>query len=183
MGIDSVVHRAVHDLDAELRRRCHPGGVDPSRLLPWVDEVGLACGTGRGGYLVTDRPLVPLRTAAEQVLIPDDAGASERAALLGDAIAYVAGPGWRDAFAAVEALACGTPVIARVGTPSAEVVEPGVTGVIVERAGDVAGAVLALANVDRWACRKAALDRYSVERRALDVLAAVERPYAVAAAA
>lgn len=85
---------------------------------------------------------------------------------LGTCRALVMTPKWVEAFGnvAIEALACGVPVITyRVGGP-AEIVEPGKTGWLVEP-NSVEGLVAAIAQIDRldrWVCRQQAESTYSL---------------------
>lgn len=68
--------------------------------------------------------------------------------------------------AAMEAMAAGTPVVAFRSGALAEIVEPGVTGFLVEP-GDVGGmarAMEAVGRIDPEACRAAARTRFSMER-------------------
>jgi glycosyltransferase involved in cell wall biosynthesis len=104
-------------------------------------------------------------------------GEAEKGAFLGNALALVFPIDWPEPFGLVmiEALACGTPVIAFPGGSVAEVLEPGVTGLIV---GDVAEAVTAVERVaafDRAACRRAFETRFSAARMARDYVALYER--------
>ena len=87
-------------------------------------------------------------------------------AVLGQCRALVMTPRWVEAFGnvAIEALACGVPVIAyRRGGPS-EIIRQGETGWLVEP-DSVAGLVSAIGNIDpldRWACRRQAEQAYSL---------------------
>jgi glycosyltransferase involved in cell wall biosynthesis len=92
--------------------------------------------------------------------------------MLPDAIAFVAPQGAAGGLAALEALACGTPVVAQAGTPAAEVITDGVTGIVVEGPASLDEAIAAATTLDRWACRHEACERFSVERRARDIEAA-----------
>jgi glycosyltransferase involved in cell wall biosynthesis len=65
---------------------------------------------------------------------------------------------------AMEALACGTPVIAFPSGALPEIVEPGRTGFIVKDEQEMAAAIHAVADIDPEACRAAARDRFSLER-------------------
>jgi glycosyltransferase involved in cell wall biosynthesis len=80
---------------------------------------------------------------------------------------------WHEPFGLVmiEALACGTPVVALAQGSAPEIVEDGVTGFL---AADLDGLVAGLARVgslDRAACRAAACGRFSVARMVADHLA------------
>jgi glycosyltransferase involved in cell wall biosynthesis len=63
----------------------------------------------------------------------------------------------------VEAMACGTPVIAFAEGSVPEVVTDGVTGVVVEDEDAMARAIAEVGRLDRAACRDHAAGRFSVE--------------------
>lgn len=65
---------------------------------------------------------------------------------------------------AMEALACGTPVVAFRAGALSTVVEPGVTGYLVEDAHEMAEAIHAVTRLDPEACREAARARFSTDR-------------------
>ena len=100
-------------------------------------------------------------------------GGAERATTLGGAKALLHLIGFDEPFglSVVEAMACGTPVIAYRRGSMAELIDDGVTGFLVD---DFAGALAAIgriAEIDRAACRPAAVDRFGVDRMAADYLA------------
>ena len=66
----------------------------------------------------------------------------------------------------MEAIACGTPVIAFPAGALADIVEPGVTGYLVEDAGAMAAAIRAVDGLDRQTCRDVARRRFSLDRMA-----------------
>lgn len=66
--------------------------------------------------------------------------------------------------AAMEALACGTPVIAFDTGALPEIVEHGRTGFIVADEAGMADAIHAAGRIDRQACRRAARERFPLER-------------------
>jgi len=104
-------------------------------------------------------------------------GEGEKDEFLGNAYALLFPIDWREPFGLVmiEAMACGTPVIAfRRGSVS-EVMKDGVTGFVVE---DVDGAVKAvekLPTLSRQACRLYFDEHFTATRMALDYLAIYRR--------
>jgi glycosyltransferase involved in cell wall biosynthesis len=64
----------------------------------------------------------------------------------------------------IEALACGTPVIARGCGSVPEVVLDGRTGFVVDTLEEMVAAVKAVDRIDRAECRRDAVRRFSVER-------------------
>ncbi|MDX2255803.1 MAG: glycosyltransferase family 4 protein [Pseudanabaenaceae cyanobacterium bins.39] len=88
-------------------------------------------------------------------------------AKLGQSSALLMTPRWVEAFgnAAIEAFACGVPVIAYRSGGLTEIVRHGQTGFLVDM-GDVSGlvkAVLQLGQIDRLACRQQVEAEYSLE--------------------
>ena len=76
---------------------------------------------------------------------------------------------------AMEALACGTPVIAFASGALPEVVEHGRTGFIVHSETAMAEAIGAVANLDPNECRQVARERFAAERMARDYVGVYER--------
>jgi glycosyltransferase involved in cell wall biosynthesis len=89
-----------------------------------------------------------------------------KADLLGRALALVFPIDWPEPFGLVmiEALACGTPVIARGCGSVPEIVLDGRTGFVVDTLEDMEGAVKAVDRIDRAECRRDVVRRFSVER-------------------
>jgi len=99
-------------------------------------------------------------------------GGAVKDAFVGGARALIFPIDWPEPFGLVmiEAMACGTPVIAYAKGSVPEVIEPGVTGFVVD---GIAGAVEAVTRVgalDRVAVRAAFERRFTVERMADDYL-------------
>lgn len=67
---------------------------------------------------------------------------------------------------AMEALACGTPVVAYPAGALAEIIEPGVTGFVVSDHREMAEAMVAARDLDPDQCRQAARERFSDDRTA-----------------
>jgi glycosyltransferase involved in cell wall biosynthesis len=65
---------------------------------------------------------------------------------------------------AMEAIACGTPVIAFPAGALADIVEPGVTGFLVEEAAEMVEAIRMVESIDREHCRDVARRRFSLDR-------------------
>ncbi len=77
---------------------------------------------------------------------------------------------WPEPFGLVmiEALACGTPVLAFAEGSAPEIVDHGVTGFLCQDEGDMALKLAELPSLDRSACRQSALIRFSRERMIAD---------------
>jgi UDP-glucose:tetrahydrobiopterin glucosyltransferase len=139
-----------------------------------IDDVfAVAARTGlpvRAWGLMQDRTSWEAAVAAHPAADVRHAGflaTDDMQAAIGGCAAVLMTPRWVEAFGnvAVEAMACGVPVIAyRRGGP-AEIVVDGVTGFLVEP-DDVDGLVTAvgrLGEIDRSACRREVEERWSVE--------------------
>jgi glycosyltransferase involved in cell wall biosynthesis len=104
-------------------------------------------------------------------------GYGEKNEFLGNAAALLFPINWPEPFGIVliEALACGTPVIAYPFGSVLELIEDGVTGFLVD---DIEGAARALHNldrIDRTICRRRFEERFTAKRMAQDYLAIYER--------
>jgi glycosyltransferase involved in cell wall biosynthesis len=83
---------------------------------------------------------------------------------------------------AMEALACGTPVVAFPAGALAGIVEPGVTGFLVKDAQEMAEAIAAAGTIDPERCREVARARFSLGHMVERYLAVYERLAATAPA-
>jgi glycosyltransferase involved in cell wall biosynthesis len=103
---------------------------------------------------------------SEQIQYLGEVGHERKLELLAGARALVFPIRWNEPFGLVmiEALACGTPVLAFPEGAAPEVVEHGRTGFLCHDEGDMAEAVLRLAELDRAACRAAVEGYFSTER-------------------
>lgn len=100
-------------------------------------------------------------------------GEGEKDEFLGNALALLFPIDWPEPFGLVmiEALACGTPVIAYRRGSVPEVLEDGVTGFIVHGFEDAVRAVEEVHKIDRARCRAVFEERFSARRMAQDYLA------------
>ncbi len=103
-------------------------------------------------------------------------GGKKKARFLGAARALLFPIDWPEPFGLVmiEAMACGTPVVALRRASVPEVVEDGVTGFICDDEEEMVAAVRSVRNIDRRGCRMAFLRRFADERMVDDY----ERLYA-----
>ncbi len=97
-------------------------------------------------------------------------GDAEKNELLGNAYALLFPVDWPEPFglAMVEAMACGTPVVACGRGSVPEIIDDGVTGFIFERLRDGVKAVERVGELSRRACRETFEHRFSAERMARD---------------
>jgi glycosyltransferase involved in cell wall biosynthesis len=95
-------------------------------------------------------------------------GDGEKEAFLGGARALLMPIDWPEPFGLVviEAMACGTPVIAFPFGSMPELIEPGVNGALVAGIEQAVAAVEALAGLDRRLCRRAFEERFTATRMA-----------------
>jgi glycosyltransferase involved in cell wall biosynthesis len=140
----------------------------PLRIAAKVDRVDEA-------YFRSEiEPLIKAERSVEFIGEIDDRHKSK---FLGDARALLFPIAWPEPFglAMIEAMACGTPVLAFRNGAVDEVIDPGVTGYIVadmEQAIDSLQQVLAL---DRARVRRRFEERFSVSRMARDYVSVYER--------
>jgi glycosyltransferase involved in cell wall biosynthesis len=177
MRVFEVIHHGL-DVDA-LPMGCGAGGyfaclgrMNPNKGIHIAIEVARRAG-------------IPLRIAAkmwerpeleyfEQVVKPQlggdveyigEVGPAEKEQLLADAIALLNPIRWPEPFGMVmiEAMACGTPVIAFRNGAAAEIVENGVSGMLCDTVDELVQAACAVAAIDRGACRRRVQDQFSTE--------------------
>jgi len=104
-------------------------------------------------------------------------GEKDKGEFLGNAQAVLFPIDWPEPFGLVmiEAMACGTPVIAWPRGSVSEVIEDGVTGYIVETIDEAVRAVARSGDFDRRHCRRVFEERFTATRMADDYLAVYRR--------
>lgn len=104
-------------------------------------------------------------------------GGSDRCRALGGARALLHLINFEEPFglSVIEAMACGTPVIASRRGSMPELIEDGVTGFIVDDLKQAAAAVERIGEIDRAVVRRVVADRFSVDRMADAYLALYRR--------
>lgn len=104
-------------------------------------------------------------------------GEGEKDAFLGNAYALLFPIDWPEPFGLVmiEAMACGTPVLAYRRGSVPEVIEEGVTGLIVHGLEDAVQAAERISTLNRWRCRRLFEERFSATRMARDYVAIYQK--------
>ena len=158
------------------------GRIHPDKGVKEAIDVARACGRRLhiygiiqdNGYFERDvKPEIDGRS----VLYHGPVGGKQRLAALGRAHALLHLINFEEPFglSVVEAMACGTPVIATRRGSMPEIVEHGRTGFLVEGPEDAAAAVGRVSEIDRRTPREAVARRFSVERMAEDYVRLYER--------
>jgi glycosyltransferase involved in cell wall biosynthesis len=151
-GVDRAIHIAT---------RC---GI-PLKIAAKVDRAD------QDYYDEVIRPLIDRNPLVEYI---GEIGDTEKSDFLSGAIGLLVPIDWPEPFGIVmiEAMACGTPVVAYNRGSVAEIIEDGVTGFVVEDETSAVAAVNRLSALNRHAIRKQFEARFTARRMALDYLAA-----------
>jgi glycosyltransferase involved in cell wall biosynthesis len=104
----------------------------------------------------------------EQIVFHGAVGGVARTRALGGAKALLHLIGFDEPFglSVIEALACGTPVIAYARGSMPELIDDGVTGFLVDTFDEAVAAIGRIGEIDRSACRRAVEQRFTVDRMA-----------------
>src|SRR6516162_6185887 len=144
----------------------------PDRAIEIAVKAGMplkiAAKVDRADQAYWDEKIRPMVKANANIEYLGEIAEHEKADFLGQASALLFPIDWPEPFGLVmiEAMACGTPVIAfRCGSVP-EVVEEGVSGFVVETVDRAAAAVARVPNLDRASVRAAFEHRFTIERAA-----------------
>lgn len=111
-------------------------------------------------------------------------GPDKRDPLLGGALALIHPINFAEPFglSVVEAMACGTPVVAFRKGSMPEIVRDGVTGFLVDSIDEAVAAIGRISEIDRVACRRHVEERFTAERMVDDYLDVYRKVLAASAA-
>jgi glycosyltransferase involved in cell wall biosynthesis len=182
---------------AEQRYLAFLGRISPEKRVDRAIQIAARCGiklkiaakidpADRDYFEENIRPLI----SSNNVEFIGEIGDAEKPAFLSGALALIVPIDWPEPFGIVmiEAMACGTPVIAFNRGSVPEVVEDGVTGFIVEDETSAVGAIRRLPQLSRTLIRQRFEERFTARRMARDYLdvygelikAAIPRPRLIA---
>jgi len=147
----------------------------PDRAIAIANAVGMklriAAKVDRADQAYFESQIRPLLDRPNVDFI-GEIGDEQKADFLGNAVACLSPIDWPEPFGLnmIEAMACGTPTIAFRQGSVPEIIENGVSGLIVESIEEAVKAVKRVKNISRKACRNAFLQRFTVRRMANDYL-------------
>ncbi|HYZ83559.1 MAG TPA: glycosyltransferase family 4 protein [Bryobacteraceae bacterium] len=106
-----------------------------------------------------------------------EVGGEDKNRFLSDAAALLFPIDWAEPFGLVmiEALACGTPVVAWRNGSVPEIIEHGLTGFVVDSIDEAVECLKSISNIDRLACRRAFEERFDSRRMANDYVSVYRR--------
>ncbi len=159
------------------------GRVSPEKRVDSAIEIALALGMPLKIAAKVDRVdeeyyMTKIKPMMQSSLIEfiGEIGEAEKGEFLGSAIALLFPIDWPEPFGLcmIEAMACGTPVIARRRGSVEEVMRDGVSGYIIDTIEEAVEAVKKVSLLSRKGCREEFENRFTAERMAKDYLALYE---------
>ncbi|ESY95858.1 glycosyltransferase family 4 protein [Mesorhizobium sp. LNHC209A00] len=152
----------------------------PDRAIEIARRTGLklklAAKVGDGDRAYFEEVVQPL-IDGDRVEYVGEIGEDQKARFLGNAAALLFPIDWPEPFglAVIEAMACGTPVMAWSCGAMPEIIDHGVTGFVVETIEDAVASMPVLLQLDRRRIRTAFERRFSANRMARDYVEAYSR--------
>ena len=149
----------------------------PDRVLEIAAGAGMRCKIAakidRADQLYWDEIIAPMMKTHPEAEYIGEINDAQKAEFLGNAAALIFPIDWPEPFGLVmiEAMACGTPVIAFGRGSVPEIIEDGVSGFIVDTVEEAIAAVPRALALDRAAVRAAFENRFTVDRMAEDYVA------------
>jgi glycosyltransferase involved in cell wall biosynthesis len=153
----------------------------PDRAIEIANRTGMllkiAAKIDKADQAYWTETISPLVNSSPNVEFVGEIGEDQKSAFLGNAYALLFPIDWPEPFGLVmiEAMACGTPVIAFRAGSVQEVVAEGKSGFVVDAVEDAVRAVRQVAFLDRADVRACFEDRFTAERMANDYLAIYRR--------
>jgi len=148
----------------------------PDRAIEIATRAGrklkIAAKIDKADQAYWDETIAPMVAGHPNVEFIGEIGEHQKAEFLGNAEALLFPIDWPEPFGLVmiEAMACGTPVIAFRSGSVPEIIEDGVTGFIVDSLAKAVAAVRLAAKLDRSNVRAVFDERFTAERMAVDYL-------------
>ncbi|TGQ72722.1 MAG: glycosyltransferase family 4 protein [Mesorhizobium sp.] len=152
----------------------------PDRAIEIARRTGLklklAAKVGDGDRAYFEEVVEPL-IDGDRIEFVGEIGEDQKSRFLGNAAALLFPIDWPEPFglAVIEAMACGTPVMAWSCGAMPEIIDHGVTGFVVETTEDAVATMPALLQLDRRQIRAVFERRFTADRMARDYVAAYSR--------
>jgi glycosyltransferase involved in cell wall biosynthesis len=160
------------------------GRVSPEKRVDHAIEIAMRAGLplkiaakidkqDRDYFQANIKPLLKCR----DVEYVGEIGDAEKNTFLGDALALLFPIDWPEPFGLVmiEAMACGTPIIARARGSVPEIINDGMTGYIVHNVEEAVQAVTKVSSLSRKRCRQVFEERFTADRMARDYVRVFEQ--------
>jgi glycosyltransferase involved in cell wall biosynthesis len=172
IDLDALPFRAVAGDSLTVFGRIHPdkGTAEAIEIARKAGRRLVICGIVQDARYFAEQ--VGPHIDGDAVSYLGSVGSADRAQVLGAAAALLHPISFDEPFglSVVEAMACGTPVVAYRRGSMAEVVDAGVTGFLVDDVGEAVAAVEQAVGLDREAVRARAAARFGVDRMVDDYL-------------
>jgi len=177
IDLDALPFHAAPGRDLVAFGRVHPdkGTADAIAIARLAGRRLVICGIVQDERYFAEQ--VEPHVDGDRVVFRGSVGPKERAETLGSAAVLVHPVHFDEPFglSVVEAMACGTPVVAYPRGSMGEVVDAGVTGYLAPDVESAAAAVDVAAGLDRSAVRARAVARFGVDRMVDDYLRVYDR--------